>query len=169
MAAPVSRQQTPVVPFAVPEEEGEEEEEMPHQPPPKEPSPIPVYEYAEEDDQSLVLEGFPVPPEFSDKEYLSPIQGSDDWVDLEDATSKVYAFDPARMSGDHSIDDDGYDLETPFSDDSTLRGEDPPLSRALYVYQSKYTGDGVLGGSHSAALEIVFDAKRRRQSLFRWL
>ncbi|KAF9879715.1 hypothetical protein CkaCkLH20_02526 [Colletotrichum karsti] len=166
MSTPASRQQTPVFPFAVPEEDEEERESTP----PKEPSPLSVYESAEGEERSVDLERFPMPPEFAGREYLSPVRESDDWVDLEDATGKVYAFDPARRSGDRSRDDDeGSDLETPFSDDSTLRGEEPPLSRAFYVYQSKYTGDGVLGGSHSAALEIVHDVKRRRQSLFRWL
>ncbi|KAL3306236.1 mg2+ transporter [Colletotrichum asianum] len=164
MAAPISRQQTPAFPSAVPEEE----EEMPPAPS-KEPSPISVYTDATGDEHSVDLDGFPMPPEFTDMEYLTPIQETEDWVDLEETTGKVYAFDPARPSGDHSKDDDGSDLETPFSDDSTLRGEEPPLSEAFYVYQSKYTGEGVLSGLHSAALEIVHDARRRRQSLFRWL
>ncbi|KAI8209372.1 hypothetical protein K4K52_000430 [Colletotrichum sp. SAR 10_76] len=164
MAAPISRQQTPAFPSAVPEEE----EEIPPAPS-KEPSPISVYTDATGDEHSVDLDGFPMPPEFTDMEYLTPIQETEDWVDLEETTGKVYAFDPARPSGDHSKDDDGSDLETPFSDDSTLRGEEPPLSEAFYVYQSKYTGEGVLGGLHSAALEIVHDARRRRQSLFRWL
>ncbi|KAJ0319397.1 hypothetical protein Brms1b_003825 [Colletotrichum noveboracense] len=164
MAAPISRQQTPAFPSAVPEEE----EEMPPAPS-KEPSPISVYTDATGDEHSVDLDGFPMPPEFTDMEYLTPIQETEDWVDLEETTGKVYAFDPARPSGDHSKDDDGSDLETPFSDDSTLRGEEPPLNEAFYVYQSKYTGEGVLGGLHSAALEIVHDARRRRQSLFRWL
>ncbi|KAI8279225.1 hypothetical protein K4K56_012772 [Colletotrichum sp. SAR 10_98] len=164
MAAPISRQQTPAFPSAVPEEE----EEMPPAPS-KEPSPISVYTDATGDEHSVDLDGFPMPPEFTDMEYLTPIQETEDWVDVEETTGKVYAFDPARPSGDHSKDDDGSDLETPFSDDSTLRGEEPPLSEAFYVYQSRYTGEGVLGGLHSAALEIVHDARRRRQSLFRWL
>ncbi|KAI8182638.1 hypothetical protein K4K54_000880 [Colletotrichum sp. SAR 10_86] len=164
MAAPISRQQTPAFPSAVPEEE----EEIPPAPS-KEPSPISVYTDATGDEHSVDLDGFPMPPEFTDMEYLTPIQETEDWVDVEETTGKVYAFDPARPSGDHSKDDDGSDLETPFSDDSTLRGEEPPLSEAFYVYQSKYTGEGVLGGLHSAALEIVHDARRRRQSLFRWL
>nr|XP_036585489.1 mg2+ transporter [Colletotrichum truncatum]KAF6795540.1 mg2+ transporter [Colletotrichum truncatum] len=168
MAPPVtydsSRQQTPILPYAVPEEE-----EIP-QPPSQEPSPLSVYEDAEEDDQSLNLDGFPMPPEFMNREYLTPVHEADDWVDIEDTTGKVYAFDPARPSADPTRDDDDEsDLEMPFSDDNTLRGEDPPLSRAFYVYESRYTGQGVLGGSHSAALEIVYDARRRRQSLFRWL
>ncbi|KAJ5010530.1 hypothetical protein K4K57_007044 [Colletotrichum sp. SAR 10_99] len=164
MAAPISRQQTPAFPSAVPEEE----EEMPPAPS-KEPSPISVYTDATGDEHSVDLDGFPMPPEFTDMEYLTPIQETEDWVDVEETTGKVYAFDPARPSGDHSKDDDGSDLETPFSDDSTLREEEPPLSEAFYVYQSRYTGEGVLGGLHSAALEIVHDARRRRQSLFRWL
>ncbi|KAK1985651.1 hypothetical protein LZ30DRAFT_583814 [Colletotrichum cereale] len=119
--------------------------------------------------QDYTLEVFPMPSEFTEQVYPDPGYEGDEWVDLEETTGKVYAFDPARLGTSSSRADDGYDLETPFSDDSTLRGEEPPPSRALHVYQSRYTGEGVLGGAHSAVLDIVYDANRRRQSLFRWL
>ncbi|KAF6828652.1 mg2+ transporter [Colletotrichum musicola] len=175
MSAPVvydliPQQQSVILPLSVPEvaeEEEEEEEDMPL-PSSKEPSPL-SSRGEESDNRSFDLDGFPMPPDFVDREPLTPVHESDDWVDLEDTTGKVYAFDPAHASGDPSKDDDASDLETPLSDDSTLRGEEPPLSRAFYVYQSRYTGEGILGGSHSAALEVVYDAKRRRQALFRWL
>ncbi|KAK1970693.1 hypothetical protein LY78DRAFT_569497 [Colletotrichum sublineola] len=119
--------------------------------------------------QDFVFESIPMSPVFPEQVYPDPGYEGDEWVDLEETTGKVYAFDPARLGTDSSRDDDGSDMETPFSDDSTLRGEEPPPSKALHVYQSRYTGEGVLGGAHSAALDIVYDANRRRQTLFRWL
>lgn len=175
MSAPIvydlTSQQNVVLPLSVPEvvEEEEEGEEDMQSPPSKEPSPLSTREGGESDNRSFDLDGFPMPPDFSVREHLPSVHESDDWVDLEDTTGKVYAFDPDHPSSDPSKDDDASDLDVPLSDDSTLRGEEPPVSRALYVYQSRYTGEGILGGSHSAALDVVFDPKRRRQSLFRWL
>ncbi|KAK2060271.1 hypothetical protein LY76DRAFT_676820 [Colletotrichum caudatum] len=123
----------------------------------------------EPDVQDFAFEAIPMTPIFPEQLYPDPGYEGDEWVDLEETTGKVYAFDPARLGTDPSRTDDGSDLETPFSDDSTLRGEDPPPNKALHVYQSRYTGEGILGGAHSAALDIVYDTNRRRQSLFRWL
>ncbi|KAK1723977.1 uncharacterized protein BDZ83DRAFT_579540 [Colletotrichum acutatum] len=166
-----TQQQNIIFPAAIPEEA---QMQTRHQSPPQEPEIVPVpsiiaNEETESDEQSFDLDGFPMPPDFTGQEYLTPVEEVEDWVDLEETSGKVYAFDPARSSSDPTRDDDGSDLDIPFSDDSTLRGEEPPLSRALHVYQSMYTGEGVLGGVHSAALDVVYDTKRRRQSLFRWL
>ncbi|GKT48103.1 uncharacterized protein ColSpa_08284 [Colletotrichum spaethianum] len=169
LAAPVvyeaPAQTQPAVAFSAPMEE----QTQTRQPTPE--GPVAVYVNEEEGSelQSFDLEGFPMPPQFHEREYHDPDYEGDEWVDLEETSGKVYAFDPARLGTDPSRTDDGSDLETPFSDDSTLRGEEPPPSRALHVYQSRYTGEGVLGGAHSAALDVVYDAKRTRQSLFRWL
>lgn len=166
-----TQHQNIIFPAAIPEEA---QMQTRQQTPPEEPEPVPVpsiiaNEETESDEQSFDLDGFPMPPDFTGQEYLTPVEEVEDWVDLEETSGKVYAFDPARSSSDPARDDDGSDLDIPFSDDSTLRGEEPPLSRALHVYQSMYTGEGVLGGVHSAALDVVYDTKRRRQSLFRWL
>ncbi|OHW93088.1 Mg2+ transporter [Colletotrichum incanum] len=162
---PAHTQQSVGFPAAIPEERMQE-----RQPTPKGPAPAFVNNEEEGSDlQSFDLEGFPMPPDFHGREYPDLGYEGDEWVDLEETTGKVYAFDPARLGTDPSRADEGSDLETPFSDDSTLRGEEPPPSRALHVYQSRYTGEGVLGGAHSAALDVVYDAKRKRQSLFRWL
>ncbi|KAK0381418.1 hypothetical protein CLIM01_01279 [Colletotrichum limetticola] len=166
-----TQQQNIVFPAAIPEEA---QMQTRQQSPPQEPEIVPVpsiiaNEGTESDEQSFDLDGFPMPPDFTGQEYLTPVEEVEDWVDLEETSGKVYAFDPARSSSDPARDDDGSDLDIPFSDDSTLRGEEPPLSMALHVYQSMYTGEGVLGGVHSAALDVVYDTKRRRQSLFRWL
>ncbi|WQF77574.1 Putative Mg2+ transporter protein, CorA-like/Zinc transport protein ZntB [Colletotrichum destructivum] len=149
----------------------EEQEMRPRQPTPEGPVTVLVNNDEEGTDlQSFDLDGFPMPPDFGAREeYSFPGYDGDEWVDLEETTGKVYAFDPARLGADSSRTDDGFDLETPFSDDSTMRGEELPPSRALHVYRSRYTGDGVLGGTHSAVLDVVYDAKRKRQSLFRWL
>ncbi|TDZ13014.1 hypothetical protein C8035_v000464 [Colletotrichum spinosum] len=174
MTAPViydvSRQQTPVasLPFAVPEEEEVVVVQEMRRSPPKEGSPLSARQESEES-QSVNLDGFPMPPTFGEREYLTPVPETEDWVDLEETTGKVYDFDPSRPSGEAGREDDASELETPLSDNSTLREEEPPLSRAFYVYQSRYTGEAVLGGSHSAELDIVHDERRRRQSLFRWL
>lgn len=42
-------------------------------------------------------------------------------------------------------------------------------SDALHIYESHYTGDGVMEGSHSATLTVRHDAKGRSSSAFRWL
>ena len=39
----------------------------------------------------------------------------------------------------------------------------------LHIYESQYTGDAFIDGSHSARLTAVQDPKRQRQPLFRWL
>ncbi|OHE98990.1 hypothetical protein CORC01_05680 [Colletotrichum orchidophilum] len=164
---PATQQQSIVLPAAIPEE-AQQQQMRQHNPEELVPS-VMANEEDESDEQSLDMAGFPMPPDFLDQEYLTPISEADDWVDLEETSGKVYAFDPARSSSHPTRDDDGSDLDIPFSDDSTLRGEEPPLSRALHVYQSRYTGESVLGGVHSAALDVVYDTKKRRQSLFRWL
>ncbi|KAK1998636.1 hypothetical protein LX36DRAFT_575892 [Colletotrichum falcatum] len=142
-----TRQQTPTGPEAGPVDNEEEEAHL----------------------QDYAIEAIPMSPVLSEQVYPDRDYEDDEWVDLEETTGKVYAFDPARLGTDPSRTDDGSDPEKPFSDDSTLRGEEPPPSRALHVYQSRYTGEGVLGGAHSAALDVVYDANRRRHSLFRWL
>ncbi|GKT54745.1 Mg2+ transporter [Colletotrichum tofieldiae] len=162
---PAQTQQSAGFPAPIPEERMQA-----RQPTPEGPATVLANSEEEGSDlQSFDLEGFPMPPDFHGREYPDPAYERDEWVDLEETTGKVYAFDPARLGTDPSKTDDGSDLETPFSDDSTLRGEEPPPSKALHVYQSRYTGEGVLGGAHSAALDVVYDAKRKRQSLFRWL
>ncbi|EFQ35288.1 uncharacterized protein GLRG_10432 [Colletotrichum graminicola M1.001] len=127
-------------------------------------------EEEELDAQDFAFEAVPMTPVFPEQVYPDPGHEGDEWVDLEETTGKVYAFDPARLGPDSSRTDDDFDLETPLSDDSTMRSEEPPpANNALHVHQSRYTGEGVLGGAHSAALDVVYDANKIRQSLFRWL
>ncbi|KAK8069876.1 Mg2+ transporter [Apiospora phragmitis] len=45
----------------------------------------------------------------------------------------------------------------------------PSISSTLDVFQSRYTGDGFLDGTHSAKLTVIHDAKKQSQPLFRWM
>lgn len=76
---------------------------------------------------------------------------------------------------------------SPFSQDSTLAGsaepsiqtetnselhvgvDGPKLGTKLHVYRSKYTGEGSVGGSQSAQLNVIHDQKKGPSPLFRWV
>ena len=87
-----------------------------------------------------------------------------------DVNRDAYAFSLPRYS------------RSPLSQGSTLMGSDPSinseshvaanglkLGMAHYVYRSKYTGEGSIGGSQSAQLTVIHDPKRGRPPLFRWM
>ncbi|KAI1208460.1 uncharacterized protein F4807DRAFT_152454 [Annulohypoxylon truncatum] len=43
-----------------------------------------------------------------------------------------------------------------------------PVSGILHVLESRYTGDHLLDGSHSAEITFMQETRRQRQSIFRW-
>jgi hypothetical protein len=91
-----------------------------------------------------------------------------------DVNRDAYAFSLPRYS------------RIPLSQDNTLVGSDPSLKTEANsefqvavngskrgaphcVYRSQYTGEGSVGGIHSAQLTIVHDPRKGRSSLFRWM
>ncbi|RYP63142.1 hypothetical protein DL769_007053 [Monosporascus sp. CRB-8-3] len=110
--------------------------------------------------------------------YQSPSISSDEASEYEDfIASKVYEFRPSRSpSVALSVSEEGgSDRETPAAGSkkvSTSEHEKPQVSSPntnLHIYESQYTGDAFIDGSHSAQLTVVQDPKRQRQPLFRWL
>lgn len=88
---------------------------------------------------------------------------------------KVYEFTPSRSSSHAgSKSENGSDSEAPPMGSKELppKNETPQVPRAtqtFQIYQSQYTGDAFLDGSHSAKLTIVHDPKKERRPLFRWM
>ncbi len=110
--------------------------------------------------------------------YRSPSISSDEAPEYEDfIASKVYEFRPSRSSSiAQSVSEEGFsDRETATAGSkevSTLKKEKPQISSpntSLHIYESQYTGDALIDGSHSAQLTVVQDPKKQRQPLFRWL
>jgi len=103
-------------------------------------------------------------------EYVPYTDGFDDT-----ASSTIYSFTPSRMSraastqpGIHSDD------ELPGKEEADADGGDPrkDLDRTLrlsHIFESLYSGDQILGGSHSVKLTAVSNSKLKYQPLFRWL
>ncbi|KAI1142915.1 hypothetical protein F5Y05DRAFT_408368 [Hypoxylon sp. FL0543] len=89
---------------------------------------------------------------------------------------KVFQFVPSR--GSRSLSKSGHSIDT---DTSIEKPEDgtPNLKNVtnvprnsgefLHVFQSKYTGDAVSEGTHTAKLTVIHDPKKQRQPLFRWM
>ena len=110
--------------------------------------------------------------------YRSPSISSDETPEYEDfIVSKVYEFRPSRSSSvaPSVSEEGGPDRETPLAGPKKVPTSKTEMSQAsrpntnLHIYESQYTGDAFLDGSHSARLTVVQDPKRQRQPLFRWL
>ncbi|KAI1774117.1 hypothetical protein F4818DRAFT_420890 [Hypoxylon cercidicola] len=88
---------------------------------------------------------------------------------------KVFQYVPSRAS--RALSKSGHSIETDVSleksDDGTSNVRDEPngskASSTLHIFQSKYTGDAVSDGTHTAKLTVVHDPKKQRQPLFRWM
>lgn len=110
--------------------------------------------------------------------YRSPSISSDEAPEYEDfIASKVYEFRPSRSSSiaPSVSEEGGSERETPVAGPRkvpTSKTETSQISSPntnLHIYESQYTGDAFIDGSHSAQLTVVQDPKRQRQPLFRWL
>ncbi|XXG94111.1 hypothetical protein Hte_000363 [Hypoxylon texense] len=88
---------------------------------------------------------------------------------------KVFQFVPSRAS--RSLSKSGHSIDTDVSleksEDGTTIARDglngPKTNNILHIFQSKYTGDAVSDGTHTAKLTVVHDPKKQRQPLFRWM
>lgn len=93
-----------------------------------------------------------------------------------DGADRVYEFNPSHLS--RKVSQDASTILSGSSGDVSAAGggEKGPsgpdsgsnIVRPSHIYQSEYTGDGFLAGSHSAKLTAILDSKRQRQPLFRW-
>ena len=103
-------------------------------------------------------------PEYSSSES----DGYEEFV-----TSKVYGFVPSRVSSYAKSASDGtgsdQDAPAPSTKEAALTTASSATNPVRDVYQSKYTGDAFLDGSHSVELTTVLGPKKQRPPLFRWL
>ena len=106
----------------------------------------------------------------------SPSVSSADSDEYEDFfASRVYEFVPSRHSSFARSNSDagGSDQDVPEGTAKEAVAANgvsaPPTNPIRDIFQSRYTGDAFLDGSHSTELTVVQDPKKQRQPLFRWL
>ncbi|KAI1498364.1 hypothetical protein F5X99DRAFT_412171 [Biscogniauxia marginata] len=98
----------------------------------------------------------------------SETEDDDDEGYDENLGGRVFQFVPSRGSGMTTKGANGVDTE----DSSTITDDDSATSfakRSLKIFQSRYTGDAVSDGTHTAKLTVIHDPKKQRQPLFRWM
>ena len=103
--------------------------------------------------------------------YDSSDESEGEW----DVNREAYAFSLSR----HGRDSVGQDstlmgssepsLKTETNSESQVGVDGPKLGTTLHVYRSKYTGEGSVGGSQTAQLNIFHDQKKAQPALFRWM
>ncbi|KAI0593277.1 hypothetical protein F4775DRAFT_521473 [Biscogniauxia sp. FL1348] len=76
---------------------------------------------------------------------------------------KVFQFVPSRASKTNAK------ISASFlAEDSSINTDDDSTA-ALQVYQSKYTGDALSDGTHTAKLTVIHSPKKQQKPLFRWM
>ncbi|KAM0345277.1 hypothetical protein ACHAPU_006676 [Fusarium lateritium] len=84
-----------------------------------------------------------------------------------------FDFSSQTQSVTESSKEGGSDAESPESEERTILAKDVkvahPRSQLTLVQSSVYTGNAEMGGSHTAALNVVHDPKGQKHPLFRWL
>ncbi|KAK3317448.1 hypothetical protein B0T19DRAFT_434993 [Cercophora scortea] len=91
---------------------------------------------------------------------------------LDESSVVVYSFAPYRTSRPQptqtgkDTDDESSEKDEAGSSQSLSQER---LPRATHVFESKYTGDGFLGGHHTVNLNTVVATRVQQSPLFRWI
>lgn len=103
--------------------------------------------------------------------YDSSDESEREW----DVNQEAYAFSLSRNSrsslGQDSTSRGSTEpsLKPQTNSDLQVGVDGPKLGTTLHVYRSKYTGEGSVGGSQTAQLNVIHDQKKDQSPLFRWM